>query len=90
MAAFKLYKLLIVSIKHALYFIAPLTVLMFFIEVAFELNDGGSLALFFTQEFIINFIFHKLMIVFYFVVFIVVFLIGLLIIKLDNSRNKNN
>jgi len=63
---------------------------MFFIEVAFELNDGGSLALFFTQEFIINFIFHKLMIVFYFVVFIVVFLLGLLIIKLDNSRNKNN
>jgi len=63
---------------------------MFFIELAFELNDGGSLALFFTQEFIINFIFHKLMIIFYFVVFIVVFLIGLLIIKLDNSRNKNN
>jgi len=63
---------------------------MFFIELAFELNDGGSLALFFTQEFIINFIFHKLMIVFYFVVFIVVFLLGLLIIKLDNSRNKNN
>ena len=64
-------------------------VMMFFIEVAFQFNDGGSLGFFFTQEFITNFIFHELMIVFYFVVFIVVFLMHLLLIKLDNNRNNN-
>ena len=84
------YTLFIVSIKSALCFIVPLTVLIFFIEIAFELNEGGSLALFFTSEFIVNFIFHKLMIVFYFIVFILVYLLRLLIMKLGNSRNKNN
>lgn len=83
------YKLLIVSAKNALCFIVPVTLLMFFIEIAFEFNDGGPLSLFFTSEFIVSFIFHELMIIFYCVVFLLVYLIRLLIIKQENSGNRH-
>ncbi|HBY85203.1 MAG TPA: hypothetical protein DEO86_04945 [Colwellia sp.] len=82
------YRFLIVSATNALFFIVLLTLLMFFIEIAFELNDGGSLKLFLTSEFIVSFILHELMITFYFVVFLLVFLIRLLIIKLENNSNR--
>lgn len=82
------YRLLMVSAKNALCFIVPLTLSMFFIEIAFEFNDGGPLGLFFTSEFIVSFILHELMIIFYFVVFLLVFLIRLLIIKLENNSNR--
>ncbi|AAZ25699.1 hypothetical protein CXF79_15010 [Colwellia sp. Bg11-28] len=75
------YRILILSIKNTLYFIVPLTVLMFFIEIGFELNEGGSITLFFTPEFIINFIFHELMLSLYFVVFLLNFAFHLILLK---------
>ncbi|KGJ93513.1 hypothetical protein ND2E_2242 [Colwellia psychrerythraea] len=80
------YKLFIVSIKYALYFIVPLTVLIFCIELGFELNDGGSIGLFFTKEFITTFIFHELMFIFYFGVFLIVFIIRLLLTRLEKKQ----
>lgn len=75
------YRILILSIKNTLYFIVPLTVLMFFIEIGFELNEGGSITLFFTPEFIINFIFHELILSLYFVLFLLTFAIRLILLK---------
>lgn len=75
------YRILILSIKNTLYFIVPLTVLMFFIEIGFELNEGGSITLFFTPEFIINFIFHELILSLYFVLFLLTFAIHLILLK---------
>lgn len=74
-------RILIPSIKSTLYFIVPLTVLMFLIEIGFELNEGGSITLFFTPEFIINFIFHELMLSLYFVVFLLNFAFHLILLK---------
>ena len=75
------YRILILSIKNTLYFIVPLTVLMLFIEIGFELNEGGSITLFFTPEFIINFIFHELILSLYFVLFLLTFAIRLILLK---------
>ena len=74
-------RILIPSIKSTLYFIVPLTVLMFLIEIGFELNEGGSITLFFTPEFILNFIFHELILSLYFVVFLFAFTIRLILLK---------
>lgn len=54
---------------------------MFFIEIGFELNEGGSITLFFTPEFIINFIFHELILSLYFVLFLLTFAIRLILLK---------
>ncbi len=75
------YRMLVLSTKSTLYFIVPLTMLMFLIEVGFELHEGGSITLFFTPEFILNFIFHELVLSLYFVVFLFVFTVRLILPK---------
>ena len=74
-------KVFIFAIKNTFYALVPFIVLIFFLEVAFDLFEGKSIKVFFTIDFIINFLLHQLMFILYFIVFLLSLLTSLVRFK---------
>ena len=64
------FKILISAIRNTFFYLIPFIVLIFIIEVLFDLFDGNSIKVFFTLDFMIHFLFHQLMFILYFIVFL--------------------
>lgn len=74
-------KILMNTVKSTFIVAILLVILVFFLEIIFDLIDGLSVSEFFTVDFIIMLLTHKLMIIMFCVIFIFTLLINMIIFK---------